>query len=330
MNKLEFVAKQLDKTKKKRYERLVVHRIWNTLNDLRVKFVTQQFVKRPEGRAMTDMYFPQLGIHVEVDEGHHKTQVEADKLREADIVDATGHQVFRIVATRSIEAIHKACDRIADMIKNEISLNSDFEPWDLEAEMNPQTYIDKGFIDVLDDAAFRTMADAASCFGKEYKGLQRGYIRHPVEPKKRLWFPKFYENENWNNQFSDDEKTVSEFCKIEGRANAYVNEALVSNTDVRLLFARVRGPLGDLLYRYKGEYELDPEQTNYENGVVYRRKATRSMTYPNSAFLGKTVSAPTTSDIHEIYDGVVSQLDAKERLRLAAMILNGLAEEALD
>ena len=94
MDKLEFVAKQLDKTKKKPYEQLVVHRIWNTLNDLRVKFVTQQFVKRPEGRAMTDMYFPQLGMHIEVDEGHHKAQIEADKLREADIIDATGHKVF--------------------------------------------------------------------------------------------------------------------------------------------------------------------------------------------------------------------------------------------
>ena len=158
MNKLEFVAKQLDKTKKKRYEQLVVHRIWNILNDLRVKFVTQQFVKRPSGRAMTDMYFPQLGIHIEVDEGHHKTQIEADKLREADIVDATGHQIFRVDATQSIESIHEACDLIAHTIRNEIASNSEFKPWDLEAEMNPQTYIDKGYIDVSDDAAFRTMA----------------------------------------------------------------------------------------------------------------------------------------------------------------------------
>jgi hypothetical protein len=58
MDKLEFVARQLDKTKKKRFEQLVVHRIWNRLDDLRVKFVTQQYVRRPEGRALTDMYFP--------------------------------------------------------------------------------------------------------------------------------------------------------------------------------------------------------------------------------------------------------------------------------
>lgn len=281
MNKLEFVAKQLDKTKKKKYEQLVVHRIWNTLNDLRVKFVTQQFVKRPEGRAMTDMYFPQLGIHIEVDEGHHKARIEADKHREADIVDATGHQIFRVVVTESIETIHKECDRIADIIRSKITSDSGFRPWDLEAEMNPQTYIDKGYIDVSDDAAFRTMADAASCFGKYYKGLQRAYIKHPMEIGIRLWFPKFYENEEWNNQLSDDEFTITEFCKIEGRLHSQIDETLAAKPETRILFARVRGPLGDLLYRYKGEYEVDREQTNYQNGVIITRKATRSKTYPS-------------------------------------------------
>ena len=230
--------------------------------------------------------------------------------------------------TQSIENIHKTCDRIGETIRNEIALKNDFKPWDLEAEMDPQTYIDKGLIDVSDDAAFRTMADAASCFGKEYKGLQRAYIRHPVEPNKRLWFPKFYENEEWKNQFSDDEKTVSEFCKIEGRANEYVDEALVSNTDVRLLFARVRGPLGDLLYRYKGEYEIDREQTNYQNGVVYRRIDTRSKTYPNSAFNGKTSAATMSKGIQEFYESEIRHLDANDQLRLASLILNGLSDKA--
>ncbi len=76
MNKLEFVARQLAKAQNKRYEHYVVNRIWSLLNDSRVKFVTQQFVSRPEGRAMTDMFFPQLAIHIEVDEGFHKSQID--------------------------------------------------------------------------------------------------------------------------------------------------------------------------------------------------------------------------------------------------------------
>jgi hypothetical protein len=62
-----------------------------------IKFVTQQYVKRPEGIALTDLYFPQLKIHVEIDEGQHflkdGTRVLQDKIREADIINATGHVI---------------------------------------------------------------------------------------------------------------------------------------------------------------------------------------------------------------------------------------------
>ncbi len=90
-----------------------------------------------------------------------------------------------------------------------------FKEWDIEAEQNPQTYITNGYIDASEDVAFRTMADAASCFGRDYsRGLQMSYIFHPTESTKRLWFPKFYENEEWSNQISGDEVTITEFSKI--------------------------------------------------------------------------------------------------------------------
>ena len=104
MDKLEFITRQLAKAQNKKYEHYVVHRIHTLLNDLRVKFVTQQFVSRPEGRALTDMFFPQLEIHIEVDEGFHKNQIEYDRLREADIINATGHQILRVDVTKDIES----------------------------------------------------------------------------------------------------------------------------------------------------------------------------------------------------------------------------------
>ncbi len=107
MTKLEFIARQLAKAQNKKYEHYVVNRVWNLLNDSRVKFVTQQFVSRPEGRAMTDMFFPQLAIHIEVDEGFHKNQIDADKLREADIVNATGHEILRVDGTISFRSMKK-------------------------------------------------------------------------------------------------------------------------------------------------------------------------------------------------------------------------------
>ena len=94
MNKLEFISRQFSKAEKKRFEHYVVTRIWHSLDDLSIKFVTQQYVSRPDSRALTDMFFPQLQIHIEIDEGHHKKQIEWDKLREVDIINATGHEVL--------------------------------------------------------------------------------------------------------------------------------------------------------------------------------------------------------------------------------------------
>ncbi len=71
MNRTEFILRQISKTNKKSYENYVVTRIWHLLNDLNIKIVTQQHVTRPAGRALTDLYFPQIKLHVEIDEGHH-------------------------------------------------------------------------------------------------------------------------------------------------------------------------------------------------------------------------------------------------------------------
>lgn len=331
MTKLEFIARQLAKAQNKRYEHYVVNRVWNLLNDFRVKFVTQQFVSRPGGRAMTDMFFPQLEIHIEVDEGFHKNQIDADKLREADIVNATGHQILRVDVTKDIDSINEDIDNIVTAIKDKVSSMIDFEPWDMEAEMNPQTYIDKGYIDVKDNVAFRTVAEGASCFGRDYSaGMQKTYFPHPAEPNKYLWFLKLYENDKWNNQLSIDEETITEFCKLPELFEKHIDENVQSATRIhsRIVFARVKGPLGDLMYRFKGEYEMDVDATNYEVGCIYRRIATRVKTYPPSENV--SVSLPTPGPpptVDGIYQAHVRSLSIADRVRLASLILTGIVQE---
>jgi len=282
MNKLEFVSRQLAKAENKRYEHYVVTRIWHLLNDTRIKFVTQQFVTRPSGKALTDMYFPQLETHIEVDEGHHKKQIESDKLREADIINATGHTIFRVDVTKTIDEINEKIDKIIAFLKSKIESSTDFKNWDLDAEQSPQTYIERGYIDLKDDVAFRTMADAASYFGRKYEGLQKSYIRHPTEPNKRLSFPKFFENKEWNNQISDDEETITEISKIPEKVNEHIDWVIANNPDSRIVFAKVKSPLGDIMYRFKGEYKLDLEATDYERGLVWKRIGTCVKTYKNA------------------------------------------------
>lgn len=280
MNKLEFISRQFSRAEKKRFEHYVVTRIWHLLNDLSIKFVTQQYVSRPDGRALTDMFFPQLHIHIEIDEGHHKKQIELDKLREADIINATGHEILRVDVTKDIDTINNEIAQIVERIKDQKSIVQNFKSWDIEAELNPQTYIDKGFIDLNEDCAFRTMVDAANCFGNTYKpkGIWTGGAGHPKESGKIIWFPKLYKNGEWNNSISNDEKEIREISEIPENARPHIDNILKQQFN-RIVFARVKSPLGDIMYRFKGEYELDRNRTNYTDGLLWRRVSERVKTY---------------------------------------------------
>lgn len=280
MNKLDFISRQFSRAQKKRFEHYVVTRIWHLLNDLSIKFVTQQYVSRPNGRALTDMFFPQLQLHIEIDEGHHKKQIEWDKLREADIINVTGHEVLRVDVTQNIEAINNEISQIVEHIKLKKSNTHDFKNWDIEAELNPKTYIDKGFIDLNDDCAFRTMVDAANCFGNNYKpkGIWTGGAGHGKDIGKIIWFPKLYKNGEWNNSINNDETEIREISEIPENAKLHIDHVLKDNR-TRIVFARVKSPLGDIMYRFKGEYELDRNKTNYTDGLLWRRVSEQVKTY---------------------------------------------------
>ena len=242
-------------------------RVWHLLDDLSIKFVTQQYVVRPEGRALTDMFFPQFQLHLEIDEGHHKKQINWDKLREVDIIDATGHDIVRIDVTKPIEEVNQAVNELVRRLQESKSKKPDFRAWDLEAEQNPKTWIDKGYVDLADDVTFRTITVAASCFGKCYKGLQRGAVKHPKESATLIWFPKLYRNDDWNNRISDDEDTIWENSESPKVNKEQIDRNLRSRVFRRIVFARVKGPLGDVMYRFKGEYQLDLRQPTTRTGV---------------------------------------------------------------
>jgi hypothetical protein len=166
-------------------------------------------------------------------------------------------------------------------IKDKIISIPNFEPWDIAAEMNPQTYIDRGYIDVQDNVAFRTMVDAANCFGLSIKprGIWTGGALHGVEPNTLIWCPKLYQNKDWNNQMSDDGEFITEMSEDPSRVLIEIDRVTKAREFTRIVFPRFKGPLGDYLYRFTGKYELDTEATNGTTGFVWRRVATRVPTY---------------------------------------------------
>ena len=279
MDKLDYIAKQFSKARNKKYEHYVVTRIWHTLNNLNVKFVTQQHVSLPNGRALTDMYFPQLKLHIEVDERYHQRQIAKDLQREADIIAATEDQIERIDVSKGIEAVNERIDEIIDKIRFKIEITKDFKLWNLDVEYDPQSYIDKGFITLDDDCSFLKQVDAANCFGKTYKSLQKGGIKHPKEKGKLIWFPRLYENGRWKNSISNDEREIREIALSPDIAKKHIDKVLLEGIYKRIVFARVKSPLGKIMYRFKGEYQLSIEGTHYEKGLLWERIADRVKTY---------------------------------------------------
>ncbi|MCB9190284.1 MAG: hypothetical protein H6602_01275 [Flavobacteriales bacterium] len=285
MTKKEFIKKQISRTNKKDYENYVTTRIIHKLDNLDVKFVTQQYIKRPSGKGFADLYFPQINYCVEIDEAHHLSQQEADKLRDRDFVSVVGREPRRIeVANSNMDEIHKQVDEVVDEIRDLIKAQgSAFVAWDIERDFDPKYWISRGFIDIKDDCSFRTMVDAANCFGKHYNknGIWKGGVKHSREAGKLIWFPKLYQNADWNNSISVDENQIIEVCNNPAIVESHFNSVIDSNLYTRVVFARVAGTFGFVMYRYKGEYELDVKRSNIKSGLIWNRVATRTKTYPN-------------------------------------------------
>lgn len=292
MNKTEYIIRQLSKTNKKNFENYVVTRIWHKLDNINIKFVTQQYVKRPNGRALTDMYFPQINLHVEVDEGHHfddlGKQVIPDLIRDADIINATGSEPLRIQVCGNnrydldIGLINKKIDEVVKVIEDKFNKISD-QIWDVESEYDPKTYIKKGYISSDENASFRTIADACNCFGNSYISVQRGFFKHPNEDKQ-LWFPKLYPNDDWINELSADEEIIT-MIKVQGNKEFIQGKLNPDNPEYakevreRLTFAKVRSNLGDVMYRFKGVFKCDEAESKEKGYFVYKRVSKEARTY---------------------------------------------------
>lgn len=69
--------------------------------------------------------------------------------------------------------------------------------------------------------------------------------------------------------------------EITEKVRKHIDRVFKEKQFTRIVFPRVKSPLGDVMYRFKGEYQLDLEATNYEKGFVWRRIATLVKTYPN-------------------------------------------------
>lgn len=123
----------------------MVNAIWNRINNAKLVPVTQQFIKDKGGNHYyIDLYFPQLKIGVECDEGYHNSieQKVLDAERELTIFD-----VLKQIDGRDYIALH------VDVTKpyNEV-----------EAQINAHVSTIKSKIDELKRVVFSQVKDSTT------------------------------------------------------------------------------------------------------------------------------------------------------------------------
>lgn len=144
--KLEYMERLFAKIGKKKTESYVISRIWHQLDDDRVKFVVQQYIRRTQDKyALADLYLPQLNIFIEINEPFHKNNVEVDKIRNEEIVNKTHSELCIIdcgfitrgnngkdeIHWKPLDEIHRQVSDVVKLIKQRISeLGGKFKPWD--------------------------------------------------------------------------------------------------------------------------------------------------------------------------------------------------------
>ena len=283
-SKKEYIIKQISKTNNKDYENYVVTGIIHGIKSLDLEFTTQQFVKSEVGKFyLTDLYFPELKLHIEVDERHHIQNEESDKLRSTDIVNVTGHDnPLRIICyNNTLVSIDKQIEEVVSKIKKK-SIGIEKNDWFCRYGNPEQYYKEKEILNVDDNPTFRIAAQIANLLGQGYK--KNAQITWVPNLKKydgySMWCPKIHNpHEDWTNTFcqTEGEDVLIQQNNKGGEEKKKQFEEQINNkfsNFKRITFPYLKDNLGVYGYKFRGIYELDKENSSVEMGVIYKRKHT--------------------------------------------------------
>ncbi len=275
---LRYLGANLMKISHKLTESYVISRIWHKLDRTDVYFVFQQKVQRDEDKyALTDLYLPQLGIVVEVNEPFHyqkKEKIDDDVARNEDVERVANAKVYKVDCQDSLDGIHRQIDEIVSVIKQRIEeLGDDFVPWG-ESWFTPEYHRKKGVLKVSEKPSVATIDEVAQIFGTEvkHKGFLRpGGVDMPGKPNVSVWWPNT-KNASWLNEYivEEDGAYIKECPKDESKKMEHLN-MWIDKGQIRVTFLKYKDSLAMEYYRFIGVFELDKERSLKEGMCMWRR-----------------------------------------------------------
>ena len=283
--KREYLIRTFSRTTRKDYENYILNAIWHKLDRSDIQPVSQQYIKRSDGRyALVDLFFPQINIGIECDEEYHIDNVEKDNNRELTMEqmlsaydETDDFELYRIKAYDTIENIEKQIDDVVSNIKNKIRHRT-FPVWDFNVSLY-NIAIGKKMIHIADRFAFRTIVDICKCFGKDYNGMQLAFF--DIGHGYQLWCPKlavYHEGKHlsvvrgWINILSDDWNSIFETNDDVSKIN--INSDKLFSSRPRIVFAKSTDILGRSAYRFLGVFKIDPDDRKAsDTAIIHKRIA---------------------------------------------------------
>jgi hypothetical protein len=285
--KLDYITTLFQKISHKKIEHYVISRLWHKINNDEIEMIPQQRVDRTIDKiALTDVYFPQFDLFIEVNEPAHYSsdeKIEADKLRRDDVIkNVNGSTLIEIDCRQDLKNIHNQIDQIVDRISNNYQLKlqeKTFIAWDPEMYFNPTYWKRKKIIEVKDRIKFRTIEDICFLFDADFTktkiGFQRrGGIKHPKKSNILIWWPSSKSRSGWENikQENEEESSIIE-SHSDFKKSINNSKKSVSNNEIRYVFFHEKDVLGFVGYAFLGVYELDIEKSI--SGSYWKRISTK-------------------------------------------------------
>ena len=282
MDKVEYLIKTFSRTKRKDYENYILNAVWQKIDCLDLRPVTQQYVKGHENEYyLIDLYFPQINVGVEVDEAFHKNNVKSDLKRELTIEEKLSSireeslfELKRIDATLPLKELSERIAIISAEVKEKVA-EKKITHWDTDVSIKNQV-MEKGYISVDEFYRFRLITDVANqLFFKKHKKYQQGSIKITVDGRPaQVWFPTISteskeEHSQWLNYLNEDWSIIKE-KNIRRDGKKITNEV----GELRVVFARMKDSFGKFNYRYIGNFELK-EISEDSNSREYRKVSDR-------------------------------------------------------
>ncbi|HMV30409.1 MAG TPA: hypothetical protein PKE23_13535 [Anaerolineales bacterium] len=279
---LDYLSRLFQKVGSKPTELYVLTRLWHQLNDLEIQMLPQQYVGLPENRyAMSDIFFPQANVFVEINEPAHyesEWRIELDRQRNEHIAARTKTRVEVVDCREPLEGIHLQIDGIVDLIRERVSEAKEsgaFKRWRPNEARNPQYWKTQKVIRLEDEIILNNIEAICELFDADFKQTKRGYFRkgaiaHPSVPECVIWWPSAFSRSGWSNTSKEDGTFIAESHQNPQRNQTHYHDTL-KWPHKRIVFYFQRDVLGFSGYYFMGVYEIDFDLSNEREGLFWRR-----------------------------------------------------------